>query len=193
MQGYEHRICNFNRSRYSSGRIGSGWSNSGRMIRIWDTGICIRIMIRNLVKIVAIKIKWLWGRRQQATLLWSLIKTFRFIRALQSKKKDLKVYSHDLSLGLYTGTRYQHRTENRFRKYRGIPVSILNSTAIGISWSGHRQNTHKIRSEVGRASPQTRPELSDVTVRKETYVIAARLWAVLRFCSAAMLDRAAYR
>ena len=33
----------------------------------------------------------------------------------------------------YTGTRYQHRTENRFRKYRGIPVSVLNGTAIGIS------------------------------------------------------------
>ena len=39
----------------------------------WLTGIC---MVRKLVKIVTIKIKWLWGRRD--TFLWSLIRTLVF-------------------------------------------------------------------------------------------------------------------
>ena len=37
-----------------------------------------------------------------------------------------------LELGLYTGTRYQHRTEYRLAKYPGILVSIFNGMLIGI-------------------------------------------------------------
>ena len=37
-----------------------------------------------------------------------------------------------LTLGMITGTRYQHRTEYRLAKYRRIPVSIFNGMLIGI-------------------------------------------------------------
>ena len=55
-------------------------------------------------------------------------------------------------LGLYTGTRYQHRTENRFRKYRGIPVSILNGTFLSVFPEADMDETHtkfvqKLRSK----------------------------------------------
>ena len=49
---------------------------------------------------------------------------------------NLNTANHNLrigtDLGLYTGTRYQHRTEYRLAKYRGILVSIFNGMLIGI-------------------------------------------------------------
>ena len=49
------------------------------------------------------------------------------------KKHDLHAVSVSQScLGLYTGTRYQHRTEYRFANYWCILVSIFNGMLIGI-------------------------------------------------------------
>ena len=48
----------------------------------------------------------------KATLLSSLIPIFRLIRALQSEKKDLKVYCHDLS-NIYT-----HKVDNEIMSKR---------------------------------------------------------------------------
>ena len=55
---------------------------------------------------------------------------FKHLDAINIRLITVKIRS--IYVGLYTSTRYQHRTEYCLAKYRGILVSIFNSMLIGI-------------------------------------------------------------